>query len=172
MQMQQSNSVNGIDLHYFPANFRSQSDKGIDCEMISNDISAAMALKEKLVQRRAKIIRSVSELDDEIGRVHSFIKDWHYYANMDVNSLSSAKRALPSQTLSGRNPRKEVVAAQALKILTEHGAPMKTRELVNALRASGISLNGKSPRATLGAILSRMPSMIKRTSDRHHWTVA
>lgn len=137
------------------------------------NISSALEARTELVKQRARLIRAVTEIDGEIGEVHDFIAQWHHFASISSDEPGEIYVDVSrSPSLVGRNPRKEVVAAKAAEILRASGVPMKTAELLSALRRNGIVLHGKRPRAILNMMLFRLPSVVVRAPDRRRWMCA
>lgn len=141
-------------------------------------VENAKAMKDQLLARKRRLLAELQDIDDQIGRIDAFVKDWHLFAESDpesaVDKLAdvNANKAATSQPVKRKatgNSRKEDVAAAARYVILERGVPIMRDELYDLLTAQGMVIQGKDPQMVLSTMLWRMRDQIARVKGGGYW---
>ena len=76
---------------------------------------------------------------------------------------------MPKTGKARGNSKKEAVAKAAQAIIRQKGHPVDRNELLAALTAAGLRINGKSPLVTLSTMLWRMKTTILHLPSFGYW---
>ena len=108
------------------------------------------AVLEDLFTQRSQLQFRIGEIDAAIGALRKL---------MPEEQIAEPKNAVPQPVLTGMPGKYAGMGVRwaILNMLSEDAvAPMRTIEIVNALRLGGISSNGKSFRSNVAAVVSDM----------------
>jgi hypothetical protein len=131
-------------------------------QAIQNAISKRVELESRIVKAEDVIRRSKLQ----IAEINRFIKQWEKFSGRSTDDVSTSKSLennvnvhnYQSGDVSARatnNPRKEEVAAEVVKILSDTEFPMSRTDLYKALLARGVTINGSNPEMVLSTMLWR-----------------
>lgn len=146
--------------------------------MADKALENAEAKKKQLVDRRLQLHSEIATLDEQIGKIEAFIRDWHTFAE-DLFNLSTttendsgADSADESESLPKRttgNSRKEDVAETACMILLEREKPLSRDELLNAVTERGMVIEGKDRAGVFTTMMWRMRDKIVKLESGGYW---
>ncbi|PPJ48116.1 hypothetical protein C0075_21725 [Rhizobium sp. KAs_5_22] len=133
----------------------------------------AVARKKSLIDRRLALHDEITQIDQQIGEVESFIKTWHMFSEQEGDELllSAAEKQNKDETTESpnnrivSNSRKEDVAEASREIIRRSGHPLRREELYEALIAKGLTINGKDPLNVLTTMLWRMQHRVAKRPD-------
>lgn len=144
-------------------------------------VENAETMKKQLLERRKAIQAELIGIDDQIGRIDRFLKDWRLFADIDEPALdhtfvivdSSDENETSSTHTTKRtrpkNSSKEEVAKSARDIIRERGEPIMRDELFDLLTSRGLTIQGKDPRMVLSTMLWRMRDQVVRVKNGGYW---
>ncbi|MGO9945198.1 MAG: hypothetical protein ACLPIC_20945 [Rhodoblastus sp.] len=151
----------------------------------------AIALRDELTAACGDLAQKIADLSSQkadtesrLTKVSAFISDWYAYAGgkspdvkVDLNALSPADFGIHDDdkkhvTRVAGNPKKELVAAEALEIIRQSGRPIPRAELYEALKGRGVIVNGNDPLVTFSTMLWRMKPVIMHLQGFGYWDPA
>ena len=131
-------------------------------------IMNARAHQDALASRINTLQQELDGLRSELRDVKVFIAQWYRFAgeedetaNVKTEHTQNANFTQPvdnedkAKRAKRTNPKKEVVAEVARRIIAEHGEPMMRAALFLALKEHGIELAGAEPEMVLSTMLWR-----------------
>lgn len=149
--------------------------------MSDRAVENAETMKKQLLERRKAIQAELIGIDDQIGRIDRFLKDWQLFADFEEpttdhtsvimgsdngNETSLTHTKKPARP---RNSSKEEVAKVARDIIRERGEPIMRDELFDLLTSRGLTIQGKDPRMVLSTMLWRMRERVARVKGGGYW---
>lgn len=146
--------------------------------MTDRALENAEAKKKQLINRRIELHSEIAALDEQIGKIESFIQDWHAFAENAFESQAGEKddsataRADSGESISKRttgNSRKEDVADTAYMIILEREKPVSRDELLNAVTERGMVIEGKDRPGVFTTMLWRMRNKIVKLDSGGYW---
>ncbi|MCJ2077651.1 hypothetical protein MKK68_18685 [Methylobacterium sp. E-016] len=133
----------------------------------------AMLERDRLAAEINQIQQRVHDLKSRHREVDDWISAWHSFAGtqsgdgepiasvqeqeqniQDLDRSNSPEETKESARATG-NPKKEFVAAESLRIISEAGKPLTRSELFAALKERSIIINGRDPEQVLSTMLWR-----------------
>ncbi|WLD97114.1 hypothetical protein PX860_01060 [Agrobacterium leguminum] len=134
--------------------------------------------KKQLVTRRIALHQEIAQLDEQIGKIDSFIQDWHLFAESlpelstgqftDSQALSTESPSPPARRTTG-NSRKEDVADVAYEIIFEREHPVSRDELLNEVTQRGMVIEGKDRPGVFTTMMWRMRDRIVKLESGGYW---
>ena len=131
-------------------------------------IKNARAHQDALASRINTLQQELDGLRTELRDVRTFIAQWHRFAGeedetanvqgehtQNTTSIQPVDNEDGAKRTKRSNPKKEVVAEVARRIITERGEPMPRAALFAALKENGIELEGAEPEMVLSTMLWR-----------------
>ncbi|MGP4752109.1 hypothetical protein [Agrobacterium pusense] len=134
--------------------------------------------KKQLVGRRIALHQEIALLDEQIGKIDSFIQDWHLFAETPTelstgqfsDSPVVAEESLePSPKRTTGNSRKEDVADAAYEIIFEREHPVSRDELLNEVTKKGMVIEGKDRAGVFTTMMWRMRDRIVKLESGGYW---
>lgn len=149
--------------------------------MTDSAIENAIAIRAEMADKIAKAEEQIKEWRSKMDRVERFIRDWEDFSgekapasggDQYIDFMSRTKARIAKHEASAaksKNPKKEDVAEEAIKIIRENGKPMTRDQLFEALQAKGITIFGKNPPVVLQTMLWRMQDRIVHLKGHGYW---
>lgn len=150
--------------------------------MSDRAISNAESLKKQLLERKKALQAELLGIDDQLGRIDRFLKDWRLFSdanqlgldhipvntefdreNKEGSTHTGVRRSRP------KNSPKEEVAEAAREFIRERGVPIMRDDLFDLLTAHGFNIQGKDPRMVLSTMLWRMKDKVVRLKSGGYW---
>lgn len=128
-------------------------------------IRNAIQQQKALLDERARLSERVTEVTQALAKIDRFIAEWKRFAG----EIESADEENPSPQSRPVNPTKEEVGDIVARILDQVGQPMGRGALFDALRVSGVELQGKDPQMVLSTMLWRMQGRFIRIPKHGYW---
>lgn len=146
--------------------------------MSDRALENATSSRQSLQDRKRELLAELASIDDRLGQIERFVKDWHYFAEDGVEQNANTqpvdnstqgvepeREARPTR----RNSSKEDVAATAREIILERGEPVSRKDLFRTLVDRGFIIQGKDPDMVLSTMLWRMRDQIVRVKGGGYW---
>ncbi len=142
----------------------------------------AILKRNQLLERKKALLAEQLEVDHEINFIDRFLKMYRAFAEEEVapgdhdfviaaEDEGNKEGSYDTNRIERpRNSRKEEVAAAARQVIAETSAPVPRANLLEALRARGLTIEGKDPEAVLSTMLWRMRDQITRRKDGRYST--
>lgn len=146
--------------------------------MTDRALENAKAKKKQLISRRIELHSEIAALDEQIGKIESFIQDWHAFAENAFDLPTEGKSdSAPTAADSDESPpkrttgnsRKEDVADVAYMIILEREKPVSRDELLNAVTERGMVIEGKDRPGVFTTMLWRMRNKIVKLDSGGYW---
>ncbi|API60520.1 hypothetical protein BSL82_15545 [Tardibacter chloracetimidivorans] len=115
---------------------------------------------------------SLARVEAEAMMLQQFIATWYELAGIQPpNDVEQREPIEPHEIKSVRpkNPPREKVAEEAVRIIRAHGAPMQRKPLFDALAERGVVIQGKDPEMVLSTMLWRESDQIVRLPPHGYW---
>ncbi|MET3722334.1 hypothetical protein [Sphingomonas trueperi] len=139
-------------------------------------------LRDQLMERLRAIDAQIENLHRERDALRSdlavtdqFLAVWRRTNNVQGpperadTTILPICRDVPIPPRKPRNPPRDYVVTEALKIIQERGKPVPRGELYEALRERGVEVFGKDPVMVLSTMLWRSVDRIVRLKDHGYW---
>jgi hypothetical protein len=146
--------------------------------MSDKALENAETKKKQLISRRIQLHSEIAALDEQIGKIDSFIRDWHVFAESDpelstatVNdSIEVVAESYDAPTKRTRgNSRKEDVAETAYIAILEREKPLSRDDLLNEVTQRGMVIEGKDRAGVFTTMLWRMRDKIVKLDSGGYW---
>ena len=146
--------------------------------MTDKALENAEAKKKQLVSRRIQLHSEIAALDEQIGKIDSFIRDWHAFAESafelstgegsdSIVAIAASEEVAPKRTTG--NSRKEDVADAAYMAILEWEKPVSRDELLNAVTERGMIIEGKDRVGVFTTMMWRMRDKIVKLESGGYW---
>lgn len=146
--------------------------------MADRALENAEAKKKQLVDRRLQLHSEIAALDEQIGKIEAFIRDWHAFAENafelatdetgdSATATIDSHESTPKRTTG--NSRKEDVAETACMIIREQKKPVSRDELLNAVTERGMVIEGKDRAGVFTTMMWRMRDKIVKLDSGGYW---
>ena len=150
----------------------------------------ANAKRDKLASEINQLNQRVHDLRGELKTVDDWIAGWHRFAgtsqseeelsslttehsqnNSSISAGESVDKPGAERTRTTGNPKKEVVAATARRIIEEAGQPVSRSDLFKELALRGLHIGGKDPEQVLSTMMWRTRESVPvvRLSSGGYW---
>lgn len=136
----------------------------------------AKALKIKALSEIARLEAELRGWHDRISMADQFIDQWNAFASGEpVIPVESApveqNKPAPSpvKRKAIRNSKKEDVAEETRRIISERGAPVGRSDLFKTLIERGFTIEGTDPEMVLSTMLWRMRVRVVRVKNGGYW---
>lgn len=143
--------------------------------MSDDALKNALLERDRIAAEINRIQQRSEELRARAAVIDSWVQEWHRFAGTPTDGASEPsseaeqdKNIQPSENIHAEgmdglqersratgNPKKEFVAAESLKIITEAGEPVTRGDLYERLKARNIVVEGKDPEQVLSTMLWR-----------------
>lgn len=136
----------------------------------------AVARRDVLAKENNDLLQRLDEVRKELAHVSKWLDDYARFAGAPANIVASAPVPEPEAGYTAnekrqrpKNPSRESVASESLRLIREAGHPLPRTELFNALRDSGTVIEGKDPEMVLSTMLWRSENEIARIKGHGYW---
>lgn len=141
-----------------------------------------MQLRDKLVERLRAVEAQLAQLDREADTLRSdlqvtdqFIHVWRRTSVVHgpdqplASSYIQLKHLTSAPSRRPKNPPRDFVVSEALKVIAQRGHPVLRSELYDELQQQGMVLHGKDPVMVFSTMLWRSQDRIVRLPNYGYW---
>lgn len=151
--------------------------------MTDRAIENAERQRKHLNERKKLLMAELISIDDQLGRIDRFAKDWALFADateipldhisvtIGASEQNKAEHRPIQKAPKPKNSDRVSVGNLALEIIRERGEPVSRSDLYNELTARGMRIVGKDGEMVLSTMLWRMRDRIVRLKTGGYWEI-